>query len=153
MDESHVIRHYNTLVRIHQDQKYWGREPPVDLEPPFDNYWLWGEVGKGKSFWVKTNYPGAWTPSRKTDWWDSYSFEETIHLEELDPTEDRAWFKWLKQISDLYVLEVPIRNRGDIKIRPKRVVVSSNYSPADFLNTCREKDVDAIVRRFKIIKF
>lgn len=56
----------------------------VTSEDVLCSEWHWGPTGTGKSRSVRTKYPDAFIKSNDI-WWDGYSGEETVIIEEMGP--------------------------------------------------------------------
>lgn len=119
---------------------------PKDLEE-IDNLWIFGPTGCGKSRYVRENFVSFYSkPMSK--WWDGYSGEEVVVLDDFDPSHGKFLGYFLKIWADRYVFNAEVKG-GMLKIRPKRVIVTSQY----ILSACFEdrECIDAIARRFKLI--
>jgi len=113
-----------------------------------DNEWRWGDPQSGKSEGARTENPDHYIKLARSKWFDGYNFESVVIIEDIDP-ESAKTAQFLKTLADVYVLPVEVKC-GTLKIRPKRVIVTSNYHPRDIFTGI---DLEAIERRFKIMKF
>jgi len=81
-------------------------------------------------------------------WWDGYQDEEHVILDDFD-TGNLGHH--LKIWADRYSFLAEVKG-GTLHIRPKTIVITSNYSPEDPKFEWDSQMTDAIKRRFKIIK-
>lgn len=120
---------------------------PSDLDE-LDNYWFYGPPGTGKSRGARTRWPGIYNkPLNK--WWCDYKGEETILLDDFSK-EHKVLGPHLKNWADHYAFVAETKG-GGVTIRPKRFVITSNYTPEEIFEdqvTC-----EAIRRRFKFEHF
>jgi len=116
---------------------------PKDLEE-IDNLWIFGPTGCGKSRYVRDTVPTFYSKGM-SKWWDGYSGEEVVVLDDFDPSHGKYLGYFLKIWADRYVFNAEVKG-GMLKIRPKRVIVTSQY----LLSACFEDNetIDAISRRF-----
>lgn len=117
-------------IKYHSSIKRIAAESQQEL-PPLDNvcgYWLYGMAGTGKSTAARTVAPGAYLkPCSK--WWDGYEDQEDVIIEDFDKT--HSWMAHLLKIwADKFSFPAEVKG-GTIVIRPKRIIVTSNYSPQD----------------------
>ena len=93
------------------------------------NLWIHGHTGSGKSTWAHRTYPDAFTKPF-TKWWDGFQEDNPGHqvviLDDLHP-------KWsgkelLKNWADRFAFMAEIKG-GSMLIRPKRIIITSNYTP------------------------
>lgn len=112
--------------------------------PQLQNEWHWGPTGTGKSKHCRATWPDAFIKSNDM-WWDGYEGEETVLIEELGPKQINGHN--IKLWSDHYPFKAATKG-GQILIRPKRIIVTSNY-PIDRCWEARE-DIEPILRRFKV---
>lgn len=137
-----LIRHYNTLKRIRLDMKH-----EIAPLPELDNYWIWGPTGTGKSTLARELGGGDENIFIKNcdKWWNEYDGQESVLIEDFSPNPAMAQF--LKCWSDHYYFSAEMKY-GYTKIRPKRIIVTSNYRIEECFGT---RDVPAMLRRFKVI--
>lgn len=121
--------------------------PPKEL-PELNNEWYYGPVGVGKSRKVRGENPDAyWKAMNK--WWDDYHDQDVVILEDIEPQHKHmGWF--IKIWADHYPFRAEYKG-GSRMIRPKRIIVTSNYSPEEIFD--EPLVVQAVQRRFKIIHF
>jgi len=136
------FRHYHTIKRIAMDNP----QPTVNLDQ-LTNEWIWGATGLGKSSNARIENPGCYIKSHNK-WWLGYKGEDVILIDDLSKTEGQWFGEHLKQWADHYPF--PSETKGDgMVIRPKKIVVTSNYSIDEIWghddNLC-----EALKRRFKI---
>ena len=121
-------------------------DQPKDLEK-LENEWVYGPPGVGKSRGARTRFPTLYNKGF-SKWWDGYQGQETVLLDDLSPEH-----KWMSHHVKVWADHYPFT--GEQKgsaclIRPKRIIVTSNYHPDDIW-----KDdpvlLTAIKRRFQII--
>jgi len=113
-----------------------------------DNEWRWGDPQSGKSEGARFENPDHYLKLARSKWFDGYNFESVVIIEDIDP-ESAKTAQFLKTLADVYVVPVEVKG-GTLKIRPKRVIVTSNYHPRDIFVGV---DLEAIERRFKVLKF
>lgn len=121
---------------------------PPNLVAPC-GIWLTGPAGSGKSLYARTTWPDAYLkPINK--WWDGYAGEETVILEDWDHS-NSATLHNLKIWADAY--QFPAEIKGDtIKLRPKRIVVTSNFTIEE-LCVNQDKMKEPLLRRFTVTHF
>lgn len=142
IDADIYIRCYNTLKTIAKDHMI--KPPPVDVKC----FWIWGPTGTGKSHSVETTYPDCYKKVMDDlKWFDGYVDEDVIYLEDLDVYHIK-WGGMLKRLADKWPMQASIK--GSMKyIRPKIVIVTSNYSPEQIWSD--PQTVEPLLRRFKVI--
>lgn len=115
-----------------------------------DNDWLYGGTGSGKSLGAREKAKAdgfryfVKDPNR---WWDNYDGQEVVIIEDLDlHSADQC--RSLKIWADLYPFHGEVKLGHTKLIRPQRIVVTSNYSPAEIWT--RDGDLEPILRRFRV---
>ncbi len=140
------IRHYHAFKRIKQDypQKLDHLIAPC-------GQWIWGPTGLGKSLSVWTQYPDLY-PKPKNKWWDGYQMEKTVMIDDVLKT-DASWIApLLMRWADCYRF-VAEHKGTSYQIRPKRIIVTSNFSIDDVFEDQPLATVDALKRRYKELYF
>lgn len=118
-----------------------------DKDTPHE--WWHGETGTGKSKLLHENYPNAY-PKNISKWWCGYRGEDVVYIEEWPLGLNDIMIHHMKKWVDRYKFLAEIKG-GSMIIRPKKVIVLSNFSLEQcFPNKC---DLDPLKRRFKIIHF
>jgi len=143
------IQYHRTLKQIHLDTLL---ERP-QLEGDLENLWYHGPPGSGKSRKARDEYPDAYLKALN-HWWDGYRGEETVLVEEWELTSGKYLGHHLKIWSDRYPFSPEIKGSHLPKQRPKRIIITSNYT----IDECFGPDVDrqvnlAIHRRFREVDF
>jgi len=117
--------------------------PWDDEEPP--NEWHYGPPGVGKSrpFQemddIYTKMPNKW--------WTGYDGQDLVLIEDLEPSHHVLGY-YIKIWTDHYVFNACV-HFGMVRIRPKRVIITSNFHPSEIFHG---KILQAIMRRIKIVK-
>lgn len=138
------FRYYGVIQRI--NSAYCKR--PSTLEQ-IDNYWYWGLPGTGKSLKARVDYPDYYLKNTNK-WWDGYQGEDTVIIDEVEKT-DTYLGHFLKIWGDRYAFNGEIKGSSKY-IRPKRIIVTSNYNIRDIFGDDLTL-VAALYRRFKVIHF
>lgn len=140
IDPDAYTRSYKTYKQMAVDHM----KPIPEIE--LDNYWICGAPGIGKSRKAREMTNGVFYPKQLNKWWDGYQGEEWVIIDdyELDCKLDHHLKIW----SDRYDFIAETKG-GSLRIRPKHIVVTSNYS----INDCflERSANEAIKRRFKLI--
>ena len=110
--------------------------------------WYYGKPGTGKSHKARMENPGAYL-KRKNKWWDGYEGHDVVIIEEWSP-DDKLSLQNLKEWADKWPFAAE-RKGGYMNIRPKKIIVCSNYHPNDCCE--RADDSMALARRFKVTEF
>lgn len=118
------------------------------------NYWLYGESGSGKTTFAEMFAAAkGWKAYHKlpSKWWDGYTNEELVYMDDIDPTHDDLLFH-IKMMGDFRPFNAEIKG-GQRKIRPQVVVITSNSHPSQIFPKASREDMDAIYRRFRVLHF
>jgi len=142
----HLISHMGSLERY--AAKF---SRPFSMEK-LDNYWIWGDTGKGKTFWVRNREGDKLYVAEGLDKFDFGTYNTDVHKAVLidDVTADdlRGQVKKLKNISDHYSFNPQTKGGYIGHIRPERIYVTSFSDPKDYLPSV---EYVQIKRRFKIM--
>lgn len=113
------------------------------------NEWWTGKTGTGKSRTLWELYPDHYQKTL-SKWWDGYTNEEVVAIEEWSP-KNECTASQLKIWADRYPFSGQIKGGTLTKIRPKKIIVLSNYSIEQcFLDT---RDAEPLRRRFQVLEF
>lgn len=111
------------------------------------NIWLWGPAGVGKTKRIRDEAETVYAKNCNK-WWDGFNNQQTVVIEDLDPTRANMLAQHLKIWADRYSFEAEVKG-GTRRIMPSyRLAITSNYAPeACFQNP---EDLEAIRRRFTV---
>jgi len=109
--------------------------------------WIYGETGTGKTRSATDRFPEAYIKEPTSIWWDGYNGEDVVIIDDFDKFQVKQGGD-LKRWLDRYPFQAQFKG-GMEKIRPRKVIVTSQYLPEDIWDD--EKTVDAIKRRVKIV--
>lgn len=136
------LRYHAKLLGLHKPER------PLIL-PVLENEWWVGKTGTGKSRELWNRFPSHYSKSLNK-WWDGYSNQDVVAIEEWSP-KNEVTSSSLKIWADRYPFSAEIKGGTLQKIRPKRIIILSNYTIDEcFVNS---QDLDPIKRRFKVVKF
>lgn len=136
------LRYHTKLLGLYKPER------PLVLQT-LDNEWWYGETGTGKSRKLWESYPCHYQkPLNK--WWDGYDNQDVVAVEEWCP-KNEVTASLLKIWADRYPFCAEVKGGTLQKIRPKKIIVLSNYMPSDCFT--RQEDLLPIRRRFKVVHF
>lgn len=121
----------------------------VPLDGPLRHEWWVGPSGSGKSKLLWELYPDHFAKGINK-WWDGYKHEPVVAIEEWSP-DNSLTAQALKKWADRYPFPGEIKGGLMTKLRPRKVIVLSNYT----LEQCfpRPEDLQPLQRRFTTIHF
>lgn len=134
---------------LHYDKLLKHRRRDAAIMDELTNEWWWGPTGTGKSRKVWEDHPEHFA-KQLNKWWDGYRDEEVVVIEEWAPKNEMS-ASGLKIWSDRYPFSCEVKGGTMRRIRPKKVIVTSNYS----MEQCFERveDLEPLQRRFKQVYF
>jgi len=143
-----AFRHYTTVKRIRADALHKRKLDHCD--PTLRMQWYYGPAGTGKSRKAREENPDAFIKDCNK-WWCGYVDQDVIIVEDVDG-ENKKWMcRLLKIWADIYPFNAEVKNGSTGLIRPKTIIVTSNYHPKDIWEDPRE--LEPILRRFHVTHF
>lgn len=135
--------------RYHERIKSLRKRGGDVLDGDLQHEWWYGPTGTGKSRTLWQLYPTHYA-KELNKWWDGYEDEEVVAIEEWSP-KNECTASFLKVWADRYPFPAQIKGGSLKKIRPKKLIVLSNYT----IDQCfpAAEDRDPIKRRFKVVHF
>lgn len=112
-------------------------------------FWYYGATGAGKTHAALMEYPGAYRKIANNKWWDGYQMEDAVIMDDLDKKHDYMGYH-LKIWGDRYAFVAETKGSSRY-IRPKTIIVTSNYHPRDIWTD--DTTLNPILRRFKVVRF
>lgn len=131
-----LLRHgraYERLIELYGGTRDWITELHIMFGPP----------GVGKTTHVLDKYPGAYWKQPSTGWWDGYTGQRDVVLDEF-----KGWlpFHWLLRLADRSPLIVEVKG-GQRIFLARRLVIISNFTPTEWYNQTDAGKWAALFRR------
>ncbi len=123
-------KYHNNYKRMRAD--YLADRELEDLKPDeFVFEWWYGPRGSGKSMTAIKENPGAYFKDLSSELWDGYNDQEVVIFDNVK--HDSFWYDY-KRCLDPFVFSVEVSNPNEVEggwmvIRPKKIIVISNYLP------------------------
>ncbi|QMW69053.1 replication-associated protein [Crucivirus-538] len=136
------IRTWSLLAQMHAPI-------PDDRDVILDE-WIWGPTGLGKSKLARTENPRETMYLKGLNkWWDGYdqNYHTWVLIEDFPKMPPIEMINNMKIWCDHYAFRVEVKG-GGFTIRPKKIVVTSNYSIEECFD--RQQDHLPLLRRFKV---
>jgi len=113
--------------------------------------WHWGPTGTGKSLNARRNSKlfgdGLFFMKGMNKWWDGYTNQSTVILEDVDPDSCKIMGRYFKIWLDRYSFAAETKGDSTV-IRPLKIVITSNYplehcfpAPQDYLPLKRRLEI------------
>lgn len=145
MDPGMYVRYYRTWQDIEKKAALKRRREDTTVT----HEWFYGPTETGKSRTAKEVLGENRYEQIGNKWWDGYDYEEGVLIEDVD-TSAAPFARNYKIILDRYPFPVEVKG-GMMKIRPKKVIITSNYHPSEIWTD--KNSLDPILRRLKITHF
>lgn len=128
----------------------------MHVSPPRNSmtigYWCYGETGAGKSHWAHQNFPMAYWKSCDEKWFDGYTGQETVVIDDYRPTKEMS-LQFILRLVDKYPLRVPVKG-AYVQFAPKRIIftspkdISGTFSHLEWIG---DENILQLVRRFPLV--
>lgn len=114
-----------------------------------EHEWWYGPTGTGKSRTLWSMYPNHYQ-KELNKWWDGYEEQDVVAIEEWCP-KNECTASFLKIWADRYPFTGQIKGGTLQRIRPKKIIVLSNYTIEQCFTA--PEDYQPIKRRFRVKHF
>lgn len=132
-------RSFDEIAKSNRPKKEW-------LSSRRNNAWIWGPTHTGKSWVARTQNEPVFV-KEVNKWWDNFEDEDLVLIEDWD-VDDHHTARRLKLWADIYPFRGETKGGHISEIRPRQVVVTSNY-PMDMC--FKVGDLEALQDRFEEI--
>lgn len=136
-------RYYSTWKRIREDHQ--PNPSPLDTSRP--GIWIYGPTRTGKSHAVHTAYPDCYMKNNDK-WWNGYEGQDIVYMEDFSKFDVKLG-NYMKRWVDKWKFRAEVKG-GSIMIRPKKIIVTSNYRIEDIWDD--EITRDCLKNRFTVIE-
>lgn len=148
------ISHYNLIRQAKESYKI--DAIPIPEYMPKTCLWILGDTGIGKSRYVRDTYPGKFYNKQMNKWWDGYSGEEVVLIDDLD-LHGACLGHHLKIWADCYSFSAEVKG-GMIRPVIHTFIVTSQYTIDRIWDKPKNLDQEwdhemcaALYRRFKVV--
>lgn len=142
--EKHPSVYVNSLSKLQLINKKRPRSLET-LDGDTNHEWFVGPPGSGKSKTAREENPGAYIKDPSVKWWDGYNGEDVVIIDDFDKYQVKQGGD-MKRWMDRYPFQAEFKGGYEL-IRPKKVIVTSNYTPAEIWDDVQTQL--AILRRVK----
>lgn len=130
-------------------KRYLDTRPIPNLVGALNNVWIFGAAGFGKSRRARRLFEDIGEIYYEKDvnkWWDGFEDHDNIIVDDWDPSHEKLHTRQLKVWTDRYPFRAEIKKTSR-RIRPKRAVVTSNFSMDECWESLAHRG--ALTRRFR----
>jgi hypothetical protein len=128
-------------------------QPPIIIELLKKNFYIWGQAGTGKTYLARQMAGQLPYSKAQNKWWDGYTEAHTgIVFNDISPMMGFNW-QTILDAGDIYPFTAEVKN-GSLTICPAGipVLITSNYSPDEIMAGMNEARLNALKRRFSVVK-
>jgi len=142
-DSKLQLSHFSTLNAI---AARYAPKPVDDDWEETPHVWYYGPTGSGKTRLAKTDNPSHYVKNCD-EWWQGYAGEECVIIDDFDKYHVKMGYN-LKRWADHGPFVAYVKG-SSVTIRPKKLVVTSNYKPSEIWDD--PNTLEPIMRRFKLV--
>lgn len=146
VDTECLVKHGNGLRNAAMLRR---PKPPNKLDDDTRHRWYYGPTRTGKSTTAREEFPDAYIKDPKTVWWDGYMGQEVVIIDDFDVYQ-KAQGGDMKRWLDIWKCQAQVKG-GYMEIRPKLVIVTSNYHPREIWDDAQT--LEPILARVNITHF
>lgn len=146
------VQYFKNMRLMHAEHLFSGRNKETLNDVDLPNEWYHGPTGTGKSKKARGDNPDAFLKASDGKWWDGYRGEDCVILEEWELKHSKEQGHYLKLWADRYPFSAEIKGGFLGSIRPKKLIITSNYS-IDECFAHDERLAAAVKRRFTEVYF
>ena len=139
------MRQYRTIKLVAFDHQ----KTPEGIEK-LDFHWWWGASGSGKSRTAREENPDA-DLKCINKWWGNYEGKGCVIIDEWEPCRE-CLAAHLHRWCDHHPFSAEYKG-GTMKLRPKKIILTSNYSIGECFPTVSGAAHQALIRRFNVRAF
>lgn len=122
----------------------------MDLPPGTQSgLWIMAESGLGKSHWVRQHFGPIYLKGHNK-WWDGYQFQQAVLIDDFDKFTATWAMSFMKLWADRYAYAAEFKGGSFSRIRPRVIIVTSQYHPDTLVPESEPELRDAIKRRFHV---
>jgi hypothetical protein len=128
-------------------------KPPAVVDLLKKNFYIWGHAGTGKTYHARKMAGSLPYSKAQNKWWDGFSEKNTgIVFNDISPMMGFNW-QTVLDAGDIYPFTAEVKN-GSCTICPTAipVLITSNYSPEEIMAGQNESRLQALKRRFSVVK-
>jgi len=140
------VRYYGTLKKMKSDHQ----SKPKSMEV-LDFHWYTGPSGTGKSRKAREENPDAFIKN-VNKWWDGYVDQPCVIIEEWNPDMPIPLQQYLKSWCDHHPFNAEAKG-STMCIRPKKIIITSNYSLEDCFGHDVKGLLEPLKRRLTVTRF
>jgi len=149
IDDIHPEIRFNKFELIKKHRREYLSQQPLE-HVTTEHLWFFGKPRTGKSRKARELTGEKHYDKDFSKWWDEYEQQEIVLIEDIDTS--HAWMLLnLKRWADRYPFPAEQKGLGKIQIRPKQIIVTSNFSIIEIWPN--PKDHEPLMERFTQTEF
>lgn len=143
--ENHAVAYSRAYRVLNDAQTIFA--PQRDWRPSV--FVLYGETGTGKTKYAFNEAPASYFHPGGL-WFDGYDGQPDVIFDDFGGSEFKLTY--LLKLLDRYPMRVPVKG-SFVSWVPKRIFITSNYSPKEWYPNAKDEHVKALFRRFEKVTY